>query len=67
MVRPRGPPRDGKKIFFQISSEAHHLYVILRADHEYRIYISIGLSFVAEKCILLLSGLWCHRHIYFIY
>ena len=57
MVRPCGPPQGLKKFFFQIFSEAHHLYVILRADHEYRTYISIRLSFVPEKCILPLSEL----------
>ena len=38
--------------FLQIFLEAHHLYVILRADHEYRVYILIGLSLIPEKCIL---------------
>ena len=58
MVSSRGLSQGWQKNFaFQISSEAYHLYVILCADHEYRAYISIGLSFVAEKCILLLSGL----------
>ena len=51
------PPGIEKNLFFQISLEAYHLNAILRVDHEYRIFISIALSFVPEKCILLLSGL----------
>ena len=49
-VHPCGPPPGvEKKLFFQISLEAYHLYAILRADHEYRIFISIALSFVPEN------------------
>ena len=51
------PPGIEKKFFFQISLEAYHLYAILRADHEYRIYISIKLNFVPEKRILPLNRL----------
>ncbi len=54
---PAVPPGIEKKFVFQISLEAYHLYAILRADHEYRIFISIALSFVPEKCILPLNGL----------
>ena len=43
--------------FFQIPSEAGHLYAILRADPEYRIYISIKLNLVPEKQILLINRL----------
>ena len=55
---PTVPPSGiEKRLFFNIFSKTHHLYVVLHAHYEYHIYILIVLRFLCDKPDLLINGL----------